>query len=313
MKLSIIIPVYNASQYLGECLDSVFSQAFDGGYEVIAVNDGSTDDSLAICEDYASKHANMKVLTGENAGVSAARNKALDAAQGEWLVFVDADDKLLPGALATLCARERLTSADLVLANAVKLIDGKTTKPFLKLSCETLPNAICHIKHFALWGYLIPAKVVKQYGIRFVEGLAYSEDRIFIYQLAQYCQTIAYTDVPVYAYRINPTSACQSKNGVRKAKHHFLAAYHLHQIAATYQNADKRIFRHLTNEANHVVNLGIYMFLQQTHGLKQLREVKAEYDKLFGMAMKWSMRFYVNVVFDYLTIQRRRVVTFKKQ
>ena len=312
MNISIIIPVFNASQYLRECLDSVFSQTFDGEYEVIAVNDGSTDDSLAICMDYASKHENMKVLTGENAGVSAARNKALDAAQGEWLVFVDADDKMLPDALSTLYNRWMVTNADMVLANAVRVENGVVSKPFLKLSNETLPNVICHIKHFALWGYLIPAKIVKQYNIRFVDGLAYSEDRIFIYQLAKYCQTIAYTETPIYVYRINPTSACKSKDGIRKAKHHFLAAYHLHQIAATYQNCDKSIFTHLVNEANHVIDLGIYMFLQQTYNFKQLREIKEEYNRLFGTDMKWNLRFYKYVVIDFLTIQRRKLITFKK-
>lgn len=312
MNISIIIPVYNASQYLRECLDSVLSQTFDGDYEVIAVNDGSTDNSLDICREYASKYPNVVVLTGENAGVSAARNKALDIARGEWLVFVDADDMLMPDALTTLYERERVTGADMVLANAVKLMDNKATQPFLKLTDETLPNAICHIRHFALWSYLIPAKAVRLNNIRFVEGLAYSEDRIFIYQLARYCQTIAYTTTPVYMYRINPTSACQSKDGVRKARHHFLAAYHLHQIAATYQSVDKGIFNHLTHEANHVIDLGIYMFLQQMQKIKQLCEVKTEYDRLFGTSMEWNIRFYKYVVFDFMTIQRRRLITFKK-
>ena len=106
MNISIIIPVYNASQYLHECLDSVLSQTFDGDYEVIAVNDGSTDNSLEICREYASKYPKFVVLTGENAGVSAARNKALDVAKGDWLVFVDVDDMLMPDALTTLYERE---------------------------------------------------------------------------------------------------------------------------------------------------------------------------------------------------------------
>lgn len=311
MKISIIIPVFNASQYLRECLDSVFSQTFDGEYEVIAVNDGSTDDSLAICMDYASKHENMKVLTGENAGVSAARNKALEVASGEWLVFVDADDKMLPDALDTLCERERQTSADMVLANAVKLVDGKMTKPFLKLSNETLPNAICHIKHFALWSYLIPAKIVKQYNIRFVDGLAYSEDRIFIYQLAQHCQTIAYTEIPIYAYRINPTSACQNKNGPRKAKHHFVAAYYLFSIADRYKD-DKKTFRHMVKQAEHVIDLGMSMYLK--HGLKmeELHGVKNEYNRLFGKSVRLNILFCKSLVCNFVIWQRRKIITFKR-
>lgn len=84
MKISVIVAIYNASRYLRECLDSIVNQDFKGEYEVILVNDGSTDDSLSICQEYASKHTNVVVLTGENAGVSAARNKGIDVARGEW-------------------------------------------------------------------------------------------------------------------------------------------------------------------------------------------------------------------------------------
>lgn len=312
MILSIIIPVYNASQYLRECLDSIVNQIFNAEYEIITVNDGSTDDSLQICEEYASRYPNIKVISEKNAGVSAARNKALAIASGEWLVFVDADDKLLPNALSVLYERAKVTGAELVLANAVKLENGIVSKPFLNLSTVTLPNAICHIKHFALWSYMIPASIVKQHNLRFIEGLAYSEDRIFIYMLAQYCQIIAYTETPVYAYRINPMSVCQSKNGVRKAKHHFIAAYHLFQFAESFHQIDQTIYTHLTKEAIHVIDLGIYLFLQQRPSFKQLCDIKKEYNRLFGIGVKTDMRFFITVVFDYITIQRRRIITFKK-
>lgn len=309
--ISIIIPVYNASLYLKDCLDSVVCQDFEKGFEIILVNDGSTDDSLSICQEFASKHSNITVITGENAGVSAARNKALEIARGEWLVFVDADDMLLPGALSILYERQAMTGADMVLANAVKL-NKELSKPFLKLTNETLPNAICNIRHFALWSYLIPAEIVRQNNIRFIEGLAYSEDRIFIYQLAQYCKTVAYSDTAVYVYRINPSSVCRSKDGVRKAKHHFLAARHLYKIADQYRNIDKNVFRHLANEANHVVDLGIYMFLQQGCSLDKICEVRHEYFRLLGNGIVKKLRFYKCVVLDYLTIKRRQLITIKK-
>lgn len=312
MTISIIIPVYNASLYLKECLDSIVNQDFKEEFEVVLVNDGSTDESLNICYEFASRFSNIIVLTGENAGVSVARNKALDIARGEWLVFVDADDKLLPGALSILYERQLQTGADMVLANAVKLTK-EYSKPFLKLPNETLPNAICNIKHFALWSYLIPSEIVRKHNLRFVEGLAYSEDRIFIYQLAGYCKTIAYTDLPVYVYRINPSSVCQSKDGVRKAKHHFLAAYHLYNIASIYSEIDGTIFKHLKREAKHVVNLGIYMFLQQHFNIRMFNEVRMEYLRLLGTGLAQTMMFYKFVITDYCTIQRRKFITFKKQ
>lgn len=95
MKLSIIIPVYNAAQYLCACLDSVLAQTFTD-FEVICVDDGSTDGSGAILDEYAKKDSRFVIIHQKNAGAWAARNVALDSARGEWVTFVDADDVLNP-------------------------------------------------------------------------------------------------------------------------------------------------------------------------------------------------------------------------
>lgn len=313
MTLSIIIPVYNAEAYLRECLDSIMAQSFDDEYEVILVNDGSKDGSLSICEEYAKKHKNTTVLTGKNAGVSAARNKALDIAKGKWLLFVDADDKLLPNALTILYARASTTGADIILANAVKLEGTKYSRPIHKLPNETLPNVIFHIKHFALWGYLIRREVVHTHHLRFIEGLAYSEDRIFIYQLVRYCQTIAYADTPVYAYRINTMSVCQSKNGLRKAKHHFLAAFHLMKVAESYKEESLQKYIYLRKEAHHVIGLGIYQMLEQNINRADMNDSKKYFDSLFGRSIHSSCVFYYSIIKNYLTIQRRKIIKFRKQ
>jgi glycosyltransferase involved in cell wall biosynthesis len=94
-KISVIIPVYNTEKYLSQCLDSVWAQTFDD-FEVICVNDGSTDGSLAILEEYAKKDPRIIVLTQVNQGAAAARNFAISKAQGEYLAFLDADDISLP-------------------------------------------------------------------------------------------------------------------------------------------------------------------------------------------------------------------------
>ena len=90
---SIIIPVYNVAPYLHECLDSVLTQTF-GDWEALCVDDGSTDGSGDILDEYATKDQRFRVVHQKNTGVSAARNAALDAAQGEWLCFLDSDDKV---------------------------------------------------------------------------------------------------------------------------------------------------------------------------------------------------------------------------
>ena len=100
MEISIIIPIYNVEQYIRKCLDSILRQGlYDGEYEVILVNDGSKDGSLAICEEYCQEYPHFRIINQENQGVSVARNNGIDHAQGKFIVFVDADDYLLDNGL----------------------------------------------------------------------------------------------------------------------------------------------------------------------------------------------------------------------
>ena len=92
--ISVIIPVYNVEKYLRRCLDSVIAQTYQN-LEIICVDDGSIDDSGKICDQYAVRDARIKVIHQENQGLSAARNRGLDAAEGEYIAFVDSDDYIL--------------------------------------------------------------------------------------------------------------------------------------------------------------------------------------------------------------------------
>lgn len=102
--ISIVIPVYNASNYISKCLDSIINQEFNYTLEIVCVNDGSKDDSLEILKSYASKFSYIKIIDQPNKGVTAARRAGVEAANGEWITFVDADDSLPPDALRHLFA-----------------------------------------------------------------------------------------------------------------------------------------------------------------------------------------------------------------
>lgn len=101
--LSLIVPVYNTSSFLPACINSLLSQSFQD-FELVLVDDGSTDISGRICDEYAKKDSRVKVYHKVNGGVSSARNNGMDNACGEWIYFVDSDDELLPGGLQTLVA-----------------------------------------------------------------------------------------------------------------------------------------------------------------------------------------------------------------
>lgn len=115
MKVSIIIPVYNKEQYLRPCLTSALSQDFED-YEVIAVDDGSTDASGHICDEMASKDSRLRVIHTKNGGVTAARRRGVEEAKGEYVMFSDSDDQLLPHALCNSYEAIMTNDADEVIA-----------------------------------------------------------------------------------------------------------------------------------------------------------------------------------------------------
>lgn len=309
-KISVVVPVYNASQYLPKCIESILSQSFQD-FELILVNDGSTDDSLDICKKYEKFDDRIIVVSQTNGGVSKARNGGLEVAKGEWVAFADADDYFLGDALSTLYERAMHTSADLVLANALKLKNGNLSEMH-KLKNEVLPNAIMSVKHFALWGYLFNANIIRKYRLRFIEGLAYSEDRMFIYQMARYCKSIAFCNKPIYVYRINETSACSSQDGVRKACHHLDAAFHLNKFALTYRKGDKEVYNYLHRQSKHLIHLGLYLFVETGFTCGKLAKIKERYNQWFGDGIKASLYFYCTLMNCLFTFERRKIITLKR-
>ena len=100
--VSVIMPVYNTSPYLRQCMDSILAQDIEVPYEVLLVDDGSTDGGGEVCDEYAAKDERVRVFHQENQGLSAARNTGIDAARGRYYAFVDSDDVVLPAYLRTL-------------------------------------------------------------------------------------------------------------------------------------------------------------------------------------------------------------------
>ena len=126
-SVSVIIPVYNVAKYLRQCLDSLVGQTLRD-IEIICVDDGSTDGSGAILDEYAAKDARVRVIRQENAGAGAARNTGLDAARGEYLFFCDPDDWCKKGMLKAMYSRAKSTDADVVIAGRL-FFDGTTGRP----------------------------------------------------------------------------------------------------------------------------------------------------------------------------------------
>ena len=156
MKVSIVIPVYNKAEYISDCLESLLQQDFDD-FEIVAVNDGSTDDSGKICDEKATEDTPIRVIHTENGGVTAARRKGVEQAKGDYIMFVDADDKLLPNAIKTLYKAIVDSNADEVIGTYKDQYGNRYDSGWRGfMPCEPLVRNLLSIKNSfcVLWGIM---------------------------------------------------------------------------------------------------------------------------------------------------------------
>ena len=182
MKVSVIIAAYNAEKYLEETLDSVTHQTLDA-YEIIVVNDGSTDRTGEILENYRAEYKNLKVIHKENGGPSSARNAGLDIAEGEFVFFFDSDDILVPDALEELYNRAVEQKADLVIAS-YDIFDRYKTFPVHNINNLIKMDTIEKYDLMILWTFslcnkLFRKSLIDQFHFRF-PPVSYSEDGAFV-------------------------------------------------------------------------------------------------------------------------------------
>ena len=126
IKLSIIVPVYNVEKYIRPCFESIFNQGLDdNNYEIIIVNDGSTDNSMKMIEDIISRHNNITIINQENQSLSVARNNGIQKAKGEYIYMPDSDDALIENSLFSLLELALGSKVDLLVADFIKMSDNE--------------------------------------------------------------------------------------------------------------------------------------------------------------------------------------------
>ena len=222
-KISIIVPVYNSERYLECCIRSILNQSFKD-FELLLINDGSLDNSLVICSNYAEKDERVRIFNKKNGGVSSARNLGIREARGEWVTFVDADDILYHDALSHLAECTLMGNLDFVTAgfeyiNADETITYTTENLRKGLLICKKNEGIANLYENEFWQWFICSKMfrlslLKEQHLLFNEGIYYAEDRLFIlqYVLASHWG-LCFSSKSIYKYRMHSTSAiAQQKN-----------------------------------------------------------------------------------------------------
>lgn len=218
-KISIIVPIYNADPYLARCVDSILSQSFTD-FELLLIDDGSTDGSGLICDSYADRDRRIRVFHKENGGVSSARNLGVKEAKGEWICFVDSDDELLSGGLQTMVDGIS-NEVDMVMAGYYEL-EGESlqtdTSSFGKDGIIDRNEALLMMYPSAdlpymgyPWGKLFKRTLVSDNKVYFDEHIRIKEDTLFVVNyLCRISKPVYFISQPVYKYMQTSSGAMGS-------------------------------------------------------------------------------------------------------
>ncbi len=204
--LSFIVPVYNAEDYLGECLDSLLAQDFSA-YEILCVNDGSTDRSAEILAEYQEKYPNLRVVHKKNGGVVSARNSGLENARGEFIWFVDADDLVRENILGTLHGLAAETGCDRIVMDGYTFTDVLTAEEAENARQGKLP---CNVpwKDSVVWRSILRREFLNAQGLNFrYAQLTHGEDGVYMYEVAAASPKTTELPETTYFYRVHSGSA----------------------------------------------------------------------------------------------------------
>lgn len=244
--LSIIIPVYNVEKYLDSCIESILSQQVKD-FELLLVNDGSRDSSLAICNRYASKDNRIKVFDKPNGGVSSARNLGLDNATGEYIMFVDADDRLVPNALEMFLPYT--PDYDFVRMNIMMLNSNGSSKKLHLVATEDKKEAMdLSISNAIIVGpcsALFRRSLFEEHNIRFDTELQIGEDWIVSTQLLYHAKSFIFLPEKVaYIYDKSNEASCTNSLSFTKGIQHYYALQKLEALVAEERPQYDRAFHH---------------------------------------------------------------------
>ncbi|MBQ8750501.1 MAG: glycosyltransferase [Alphaproteobacteria bacterium] len=231
-KVSVLMPVYNVEKYLNRCLDSLYNQTFKD-FEIIAINDGSTDNSPKILEEYTKKDNRIKIITQENQGLSMARNNGLKLAKGEYIYFLDSDDAIHPQCLEIAYTYAKENNADLVCFD-YEHSDGINYNYNL-IDINKISNEVCFdplfrgVKkdHINVWSKFYRREFIKD--LNFIPNIAF-EDFPFVYSVYMKKPKTVYIDAKLYFYTTNMCSISRKQGNPQQIKDYHKGINSIYEI-----------------------------------------------------------------------------------
>ena len=264
--ISVIIPIYNTQEFLPRCLDSILNQSY-ANMEIILVNDGSTDDSVSICERYAAKDTRIQMISQPNQGIIVATKIGIRLCRGEYVMFVDSDDWIESELLEMLVQEMQRSGCELVCSNAYMDSEDCTAEkrnmiPSGKYKTKSIAKDLFYYKDTDYYG-ILPYSVAKLYPRKMLgeilenisDEIHYAEDKAIVFSFVFRDINVCFTDAIYYHYCVRDGSACQSEN-----------QNYLVELTAFYKYARKLFEGH--KEREHLLRqLGKYLLQETKHAI----------------------------------------------
>ncbi len=209
-QISIIVPVFNVEKYLSDCIESILAQTFTN-FELLLIDDGSSDKSKEICNEYANRDSRIKVHHKPNGGVSSARNKGLEIASGKYIMFVDADDTITSNCLATCIEVMDKNDLDFYQFQHSQIIARFEDKQIYG-KILNFDNYLSINHPICVGGGVYRTSIIRSANMSFKNGLKLGEDQLFVFEYISLCSKLMYENKMMYNYRINYESATHRRS-----------------------------------------------------------------------------------------------------
>lgn len=259
-KVSVVVPVYNAEKTLKRCIESVLKQEY-GNLELILIDDGSSDSSGAICDEYAKKDNRIIVVHKENTGVSDSRNTAIDMATGEYIQFLDSDDWITSEAVGLMVHRAQEHNCDMVISDFYRVVGERVSHKgdipeegvLSKLEFATyMMEKPADFYYGVLWNKLYKKEIIEEYQLRMDRDISWCEDFMFNLEYIRHIENVYVSRVPFYYYVKTKGSLVNHNIGVSKTI----------QMKRTMFNCYNAFYKDIFEEDDYEKNrINVYRFL----------------------------------------------------
>lgn len=310
LLLSIIVPVYNVERYLKKCLDSILTQGFND-FELILVNDGSTDDSLHICRQYEARDARIIVIDKPNRGLSSARNSGLSVVRGNYISFIDSDDFISADFYeANMKFLVQNTNVDMMILPYCKYSDEE--KVLYKSDSQVLCNKSDVLNYLfsekyncAVWRCIYKSDVFLY--PRFAEGRLF-EDAYILPEIAQRVSSLAISEIGCYYYVVRTGSICNSNYSLKKCTQQLDAFKKILDYCMT-MHLDSKVFVNYYLSYSYLIAKAVsqhgyrelVFYVQDWNSKcslqrKALRLASLKYKIIMFLIMFWGFKFAAKVI-----------------